>query len=98
MDEKFLLLSERAKHEILDYLPNNKAIEKLAIFFQNFSDGTRLKIISCLAMCDLCVPFRDKYGLTDLQTLMIARKEIGIPEIIDLFDKKLWEKRWRTNI
>lgn len=55
MDEKFLLLSERAKQEILNYLPTNKAIDKLAIFFQNFSDGTRLKIISCLAMCDLCV-------------------------------------------
>lgn len=55
MLERFLLLTEKNKKEVLNYLPNNEAINKLAIFFQNFSDGTRLKIISCLAMCDMCV-------------------------------------------
>ena len=55
MENRFLLLSERNKHEILNYLPNENSINKLANFFQNFSDGTRLKIISCLAMCDMCV-------------------------------------------
>ncbi len=55
MFERFLLLTEKNKKEVLNYLPNNEAINKLAIFFQNFSDGTRLKIISCLAMCDMCV-------------------------------------------
>lgn len=53
--ERYLLLTERSKREVLNYLPNNDSIERLAIFFQNFSDGTRLKIISCLAMCDMCV-------------------------------------------
>lgn len=53
--ERYLLLTERSKKEVLNYLPNNDSIERLAIFFQNFSDGTRLKIISCLAMCDMCV-------------------------------------------
>lgn len=53
--ERYLLLTERNKKEVLNYLPNNDSIERLAIFFQNFSDGTRLKIISCLAMCDMCV-------------------------------------------
>jgi ArsR family transcriptional regulator len=32
-----------------------KKMEKLALFFQNFSDSTRLKIVSCLAMCNMCV-------------------------------------------
>ena len=36
------------------------------------------------AMCDLCVPFRDKYHLTDLQTLRIARKEMELSEMVDL--------------
>ena len=36
------------------------------------------------AMCDLCVPFRDKYGLTDLQTLRIARREMDLMEMVDL--------------
>ena len=54
MDNRFLLLTERNKKEVLNYLPPENSINKLAIYFQNFSDGTRLKIISCLAMCDLC--------------------------------------------
>lgn len=38
-------------------------------------------------MCELCVPFRDKYGLTDLQTLRIARKEMDFLEVIALLEK-----------
>lgn len=36
------------------------------------------------AMCDLVIPFRDKYGLTDGQALQIARNEISLPEINNL--------------
>ncbi len=36
------------------------------------------------AMCALCVPFRDKYGLSDLQTLRIARKEMSLMEMLQL--------------
>ena len=36
------------------------------------------------ALCALCIPFRDKYGLTDLQTLRIARKEMDLIEMVDL--------------
>ena len=63
-----------------------KQIAEMQRQYQNLIDT---KSLTKKAMCDLCVPFRDKYGLTDLQTLMIARKEVGIPEIIDLFEKKL---------
>ena len=63
-----------------------KQIAEIQKQYQNLIDT---KSLTKKAMCDLCVPFRDKYGLTDLQTLMIARKEMGIPEIIDLFEKKL---------
>ena len=63
-----------------------KQIAEMQNQYQNLIDT---KSLTKKALCDLCVPFRDKYGLTDLQTLMIARKEIGIPEIIDLFEKKL---------
>ena len=38
-------------------------------------------------MCDLCIPFRDKYGLTDLQTLRIARKEMDLSEMVTLSEK-----------
>lgn len=32
-------------------------------------------------MCDLCIPFRDKYNLKDNQVLQIARNEIDIATI-----------------
>ena len=63
-----------------------KQIAEMQRQYQNLIDT---KSLTKKAMCDLCVPFRDEYGLTDLQTLMIAQKEMGIPEIIDLFEKKL---------
>ena len=52
---KFLLLKEAAKKEILNYMPSKAITEKLADYFSNFSDYTRVKIISCLSMCDMCV-------------------------------------------
>ena len=53
--QTYLLLSDTSEKKILEYLPANNKLEKLALFFQNFSDSTRLKIVSCLAMCDMCV-------------------------------------------
>lgn len=55
MERKFLILNEKSKCEIQNYLPSPNQAEKLADYFQIFSDATRLKIISCLAMSDLCV-------------------------------------------
>lgn len=54
-DMEYLILSQKSKAKILKYLPTNKDIEKLALYFQNFCDATRLKIMSALAMCDMCV-------------------------------------------
>lgn len=62
MQPKFLILNERNKKDILDYMPSNKAMNQMATFFQNFSDFTRLRIITCLCMCDMCV--------NDLSTLL----------------------------
>ena len=53
--DNYLILSKKSRAKILEYMPNNQDIEKLAVYFQNFCDSTRLKIISCLAMCDMCV-------------------------------------------
>lgn len=44
------------------------------------------KILTKQNICDLCIPFRDKYGLTDLETLRIARGEMNILEIDNLFN------------
>lgn len=53
--DKYLLLSNRMRNEIEQFLPHDKEIMKLALYFQNFSDSTRLKILTCLSFCDMCV-------------------------------------------
>lgn len=52
----------------------------------NYRTLVRDKRLSKKTMCDLCVPFRDKYGLTDLQTLRIARDEMPLLEMLDLLE------------
>ena len=37
------------------------------------------------AICDLCVPFRDKYGLTDIIVLSFARKEKTPQQIMKIY-------------
>lgn len=36
------------------------------------------------ALCELCIPFRDKYRLTDQQVLRIARKETDLLEMCNM--------------
>ena len=55
MQNKFLLLTERNRQEILSVLPRESEISRLADYFQNFSDSTRIKILSCLSMMNMCV-------------------------------------------
>lgn len=40
------------------------------------------------ALCNLCVPFRDKYKLTDSETIRLARNEMSLKEILNLFKKE----------
>ncbi len=40
------------------------------------------------AMCDLCIPFRDKYKLKDSQVLQIARQEVSIETICEWLGDK----------
>ena len=60
-------------------------VANLQTGYQKLIDESRL---SKKAMCDLVVPFRDKYGLKDLQALQIARAELSISEINDLLNKE----------
>lgn len=52
---KLLKISERSKSEMIELLPNEECTNKLALYFQNFSDQTRIKILSALSIRDLCV-------------------------------------------
>ena len=51
--------------------------------YQRLIDERRL---TKKAMCDLCIPFRDKYGLKDSQALRIARNEMDLQEMADLLE------------
>ncbi len=52
---KLLKISERGKFELQDLIPNDDCVNKLACYFQNYSDQTRIKILSALSIKDLCV-------------------------------------------
>lgn len=53
--QKYLLLSERSRNEIAGIIPHEREILRLADYFQNFSDSTRIKILTCLSMTNMCV-------------------------------------------
>lgn len=50
-----LLLDKRTQNLINDFLPNEEVLNDLVGFFTIFSDYTRLKMISALAISEMCV-------------------------------------------
>lgn len=79
--EKFLLLSERNRREILSALPQERQISKLADYFQNFSDSTRIKIMTCLSMMNMCV--------NDLSTILGINQTTISHQLKQLKDQNL---------
>ena len=49
------IIDGASKKEILYYLPNVETAENLSRFFATFADGTRLRVISAIAIKKLCV-------------------------------------------
>lgn len=60
-----------------------REIAELQEAYQKLIDENRL---TKKAMCNLCIPFRDKYGLKDSQVLRIARREMDLSEMADLLE------------
>ena len=81
MQNRFLLLSERNKRDILDSIPEERDIAKLADYFQNFSDSTRIKILSCLSMMNMCV--------NDLSTILGINQTTISHQLKQLKDQNL---------
>ena len=50
-----LLLDKRTRSMVEDYIPSAEIIGDLACFFSMFSDQTRLKMLSALAISEMCV-------------------------------------------
>lgn len=61
------------------------ALREATVMQEEYRRLTAEKKLSKKAICALCVPFRDKYGLTDLQTLRIAREEMSLMEMLQMF-------------
>jgi DNA-binding transcriptional ArsR family regulator len=56
MDEgKLLKISKLCKFEVRGLLPDKTCADRLAAYFQNFSDQTRIRILSALSVKELCV-------------------------------------------
>lgn len=50
-----MLIDNRTKNKIITYMPDSGVMNRLTNFFDVFSDGTRLKIISMLLISSMCV-------------------------------------------
>ena len=52
---EMLLLDKRTQGLIQDYVPQGDILEGIVCFFSVFADYTRVKILSALAISELCV-------------------------------------------
>ena len=52
---QMLLLDKRTQSLIEDYVPKGEILEGVVCFFSVFADYTRIKILSALAISELCV-------------------------------------------
>jgi len=50
----------------------------------NYNKLIREKRLTKKAMCELVIPFRDKYNLKDSDALKIARNEMSLSEMANL--------------
>ncbi len=54
-NQNLLLLDKRMQSLVSDYIPNEEILADLVGFFSIFSDITRLKMLSALAISEMCV-------------------------------------------
>ncbi len=55
LNQSILLLDEKLQGLVTDYVPNDEILQDLVGFFSIFSDLTRLKMVSALAITEMCV-------------------------------------------
>ncbi len=52
---KILVLNPKTQNDVIKYLPTDQTLQKLASFFDIFSDITRIKILTALCITSMCV-------------------------------------------
>lgn len=80
---KLLLISERGKYEMQELLPSDDCSNKLALYFQNFSDQTRIKILSALSIQELCVNDLSKILDINQTTISHQLKSLKDQDMVD---------------
>ena len=69
---KEILLDKRLQTLIAEYVPQGEILDDLVCFFSIFSDYTRLKMISALAISEMCVS--DISNLLDLNQTTVSHQ------------------------
>lgn len=64
-----------------------KIIKDIADLQSKWQELLDNKCMTKKAICDLCIPFRDKYKLKDSQVVQIARNEVSLETIKNWLEK-----------
>lgn len=59
-------------------------IKEIAVLQKEYKKLLLTKKLTKKAMCELVVPFRDKYHLKDREALSIARNEVSMEQIAEM--------------
>ena len=59
-------------------------IKEIAVLQKEYKKLLRTKKLTKKAMCELVIPFRDKYHLKDRKALSIARNEVSMGQIAEM--------------
>lgn len=63
-------------------------LKEIGAIQETYNKLTKTKGFTKKALCELVVPFRDKYNLTDLEALRIVRNQMPIAEMADILQAK----------
>lgn len=60
-DQQYTIIDKNTLTNLQYYMPENQTLRQLADIFSIFADQTRLKILSALALSEMCVNDLSKY-------------------------------------
>lgn len=75
--------------DVLDVKEGLELLKEIGCLQENYKKLLTGGKMTKKAMCDLVIPFRDKYQLTDINALSIARNEKSFDEIAKILEKSI---------
>ena len=70
--QQIISINQQKKEDLASYMPSNKTLEEMSVFFSAFSDCTRLKILTALSVCEMCV--NDLSQILDINQTTISHQ------------------------